>query len=100
VIPYVRLSDALEVEEAAEKVLREQLDRFGPALVRPSPKWLDEDYLIIDVESAQQRDGHSASLMQEMPGSALGRHRPKEVRTIFGPSSVQLKRLVAPRVSA
>ena len=41
-----------------------------------------------------------AGLMQEMPGSALDRHRPKEVRTIFGPSSVQFKRLIAPGESA
>jgi hypothetical protein len=56
-----RWMNAPEVEEAAEKLLREHLDRFGPALVRPSPKWLDEDYLIIDVESAKHRDGHSAT---------------------------------------
>ncbi|MGD0427636.1 MAG: hypothetical protein ABSC10_13025 [Candidatus Acidiferrales bacterium] len=56
-----RWMNAPEVEEAAEKLLREQLARFGPALVRPSPKWLDEDYLIIDVETAKRRDGHSAS---------------------------------------
>jgi len=56
-----RWMNAPEVEEAAEKLLREHLDRFGPALVRPSPKWLDEDYLIIDVESAKHRDGHLAT---------------------------------------
>src|SRR5580658_291954 len=56
-----RWMNAPEVEEAAEKLLREQLDRFGPALLRPSPKWLDEDYLIVDVESAKHRDGHSAT---------------------------------------
>jgi len=56
-----RWMNAPEVEEAAEKLLREHLDRFGPALVRPSPKWLDEDYLIIDVESAKHWDGHSAT---------------------------------------
>jgi len=56
-----RWMNAPEVEEAAEKLLRDHLNRFGPALVRPSPKWLDEDYLIIDVESAKHRDGHSAT---------------------------------------
>src|SRR6202041_571876 len=37
-----RWMNAPEVEEAAEKLLREHLDRFGPALVRASPKWLAE----------------------------------------------------------
>ncbi len=53
--------NASEVEDAAEKLLHDQLDRFGPALLRPSPKWLDEDYLIIDIESAKHPDGRAAT---------------------------------------
>jgi len=56
-----RWMNAPEVEETAEKLLRDDLDRFGPALVKPSAKWLDEDYLIIDVESAKHPDSHSAT---------------------------------------
>jgi hypothetical protein len=56
-----RWMNAPEVEETAEKLLRDHLDRFGPALVKPSAKWLDEDYLIIDVESARHPDGHPAT---------------------------------------
>jgi hypothetical protein len=52
-----RWMNAPEVEDAAEKLLRDQLARFGPALVRPSERWLDEDYLIIDIESATHPDG-------------------------------------------
>jgi len=33
------------------------LERFQPALIRPSPKWLDEDYLVIDIQSANHDDG-------------------------------------------
>jgi hypothetical protein len=57
---FRRMNDP-ETEEAAEKLLHAQLDRFGPALVKPSPKWLDEDYLIIDVESAKHPDGRAAT---------------------------------------
>ncbi len=37
--------------------MRGQLARLRPALIRPSSKWLDEDYLIIDIETAQSEDG-------------------------------------------
>jgi hypothetical protein len=56
-----RWMNAPEVEEAAEKLLRDHLGRFGPALVKPSAKWLDEDYLIIDIQSAKNSDGHTAT---------------------------------------
>ena len=56
-----RWMNAPDVEEAAEKLLRDHLNRFGPALLKPSPKWLDEDYLIIDVESAKHPDGRAAT---------------------------------------
>ena len=62
--------NAPEVEKAAEELLRDRLDHFRPALIRPSPKWLDEDYLVIDIESAQHPDGRSATaaeMLQSMP---------------------------------
>src|ERR1700691_5511971 len=55
-----RWMNAPEVEETAEKLLRDHLDRFKAALIKPSPKWLDEDYLIIDIESAKHPDGRAA----------------------------------------
>jgi len=54
-----RWMNAPEVEKAAEDLLRTRLDRFRPALIRPSTKWVDEDYLVIDIQSAQHRDGHT-----------------------------------------
>jgi hypothetical protein len=56
-----RWMNAPEVEKAAEALLQEHLQRIRPALIRPSPKWLDEDYLIIDIESAEHPDGRSAT---------------------------------------
>jgi len=65
-----RWMNAPEVEEAAEKLLHDHLNRFGPALVRPSAKWLDEDYLIIDVESAKHPDGRAATAADLIDSSA------------------------------
>jgi hypothetical protein len=65
-----RWMNAPEVERAAEELLRSRLESFRSALVRPSPKWLDEDYLIIDIESAQHAGGGSATaseLLQSHP---------------------------------
>jgi hypothetical protein len=56
-----RWMNAPEVEKAAEELLHSRLERFRPALIKPSPKWLDEDYLVIDLQSAQHTDGRSAT---------------------------------------
>ncbi len=56
-----RWMNAPEVEQAAENLLRARLDRFRPVLIKPSEKWLDEDYLVIDIESAQHADGRPAT---------------------------------------
>src|SRR3984893_14505321 len=54
-----RWMNAPEVEKAAEDLLRTRLQQFQPALVRPSAKWLDEDYLVIDIQSAYHEDGRT-----------------------------------------
>jgi hypothetical protein len=59
-----RWMNAPEVEKAAEECLRGRLERLRPTLSRPSPKWLDEDYLVVDVESAQDADGRSATAVE------------------------------------
>jgi hypothetical protein len=56
-----RWMNAPEVETAAEELLRSRVEQIRPALIRPSARWLDEDYLVIDVQSAQFPDGHSAT---------------------------------------
>jgi hypothetical protein len=52
-----RWMNAPEVEQAAEDLLRKRLERFRPALSKPSLKWLEEDYLVIDIQSAEHPDG-------------------------------------------
>jgi hypothetical protein len=59
-----RWMNAPEVETAAESLLRGHLDRILPALLKPSPRWLDEDYLVIDIESAQHGDGRPATAVE------------------------------------
>jgi len=54
-----RWMNAPEVEKAAEDLLRGHLERFRPALIKPSARWLDEDYLVIDIQSAQYEDGRT-----------------------------------------
>src|ERR1700740_1191129 len=54
-----RWMNAPQVEKAAEDLLRARLERFRPALIRPSAKWLDEDYLVIDIQSAYHDDGRA-----------------------------------------
>lgn len=56
-----RWMNAPEVEKAAQDLLRQRLERFRPTLVKPSPKWLDEDYLVIDIRSTLYADGRSAT---------------------------------------
>ncbi|HEX4379084.1 MAG TPA: hypothetical protein VH022_03560, partial [Candidatus Acidoferrum sp.] len=56
-----RWMNAPEVEKAAEDLLHARLDRFRPAMIKPSQKWLDEDYLIIDVQSAKGSDRVAAT---------------------------------------
>jgi hypothetical protein len=62
-----RWMNAPEVETCAEGLLRARLRQFQPALIKPSSKWLDEDYLVIDVQSAQDSLGRpltAAELLQ------------------------------------
>lgn len=68
-----RWMNAPEVEKAAEDLLRDRLERFRPGLIKPSTKWLDEDYLVIDIQSAQHADGRAptgAELLEQY-GDAL-----------------------------
>jgi hypothetical protein len=55
-----RWMNAPEVEKAAEDLLHTRLEHFRRAMIKPSQKWLDEDYLIIDVQSAKHSDGRAA----------------------------------------
>jgi hypothetical protein len=56
-----RWMNAPEVESAAEELLRARLQQIGTTVIRPAAQWLDEDYLVIDIQSALHPDGRSAT---------------------------------------
>jgi hypothetical protein len=61
----VRLSsrwiDAPEIEKCASELMRARLDRVGPALRQPYASSLSEDYYVIHLREALNRDGKPAS---------------------------------------
>ena len=59
-----RWMNAPEVEKAAQEHLSARLERVQPTLIRPSPKWLDEDYLVVDIASARHDDGLSVTAVE------------------------------------
>jgi hypothetical protein len=59
-----RWMNAPEVETAAEDLLRARLEQIRRAVIRPSAKWLDEDYLVIDIQSAQHPDGRASTAVE------------------------------------
>jgi nucleotide-binding universal stress UspA family protein len=45
------------VEPLARQLVRERLAQLGGVLVKPSPDWLQEDYLVIDLQSIRDNEG-------------------------------------------
>jgi hypothetical protein len=68
-----RWMNATEVESAAEELLRSRTEQFRPALSKPAAKWLDEDYLVIDIQSVLHADGRAvtAGELLEVYGSEV-----------------------------
>jgi len=65
-----RWMNAPEVEKTAEDLLRSRLERVRPTLIKPSLKWLDEDYLVIDVQSARYGDQRPATAAEMIEHNA------------------------------
>ena len=61
-----RWMSAPEVEKTTEDLLRSRLERIRPTLIKPSAKWLDEDYLVIDIQSARYTDDSRPATAAEM----------------------------------
>ena len=45
-----RWTDAVDIEPHAREVLREHMERVSPAVIRPNSDWLNETYLLINLE--------------------------------------------------
>jgi len=56
-----RWMDSSEVEPLARATLNRHLEHVTPAVVKPNPEWLEESYLIIGVQTAQQPDGTAST---------------------------------------
>ena len=51
-----RWVDPTDIEPQARETLRRHLEKVMPAVVKPTKDWLEEDYLIINVQSLQPVD--------------------------------------------
>jgi hypothetical protein len=45
-----RWTDALDVEPQAREMLREHIERVSPSIIRPTKDWLNETYLVVNLE--------------------------------------------------
>jgi hypothetical protein len=52
-----RWTDAVNVEPYAREIVRRHLEQLAPAVIKPVEDWLQEDYLVINLEQVQQDDG-------------------------------------------
>ena len=61
-----RWMNAPEVDAAAGQLLRDRVQRLRLALIKPSPRWLDEDYFIVDIQEARKPDGTALTAAELM----------------------------------
>ena len=84
-----RWIDMPEVEARARELVRQQLERIAPAITRPTQQWLQETYLVIN--------------LQEIRGRESDRPTAAEMLSTHGPEIAQLIRgevaPLAPRIN-
>jgi hypothetical protein len=59
------LVEQVEIESAATAIVRERVQQAGAALVKPYPKWLTEEYLVIQISGTKDRALSSAELLTQ-----------------------------------
>ncbi len=52
-----RWMDTVNVEPYARELVRQHLERLAPSVIRPVKDWLQEDYLVINLEQVQRPEG-------------------------------------------
>jgi hypothetical protein len=77
-----RWMDSSQVEPLARGVLSRHLQRVTPAILKPNAEWLEESYLIVSVQSAQEADGSTCS-----GAGLLATHRDEIAQLVRGESS-------------
>lgn len=69
-----RWVDPTDIEPQARRTLRHHLEKVRPAIIKPTKDWLEEDYLIINVQGADadaselSRDRKAESIAQQHSG--------------------------------
>jgi hypothetical protein len=66
-----RWVDPADIEPQAREVLRSHLERIRPAVVRPTSDWLEEDYLIVNLESVSDGEHPSAEELLREKGPEI-----------------------------
>ena len=66
-----RWVDPVDIEPQAREALRSHLARVQPAIVRPTKDWLEEDYLIINLQSAGEGERPSAEELLRAKGQEI-----------------------------
>jgi hypothetical protein len=84
-----RWLDAPDLKRQAREMLRRHLDQISGAVLRPTRKWLEEEYFVVELRDAA-REGKP----RESAAELLAEHGPEIVQLVRGESTP-----LAPRVS-
>ncbi len=85
-----RWMDAPELERHAREMVRRHLDQIAPAIVRPTKKWLEEAYFVVELREAAG-EGKPRAIAAEL----IEAHGTEIVQLVRGESTP-----LAPRISA
>jgi hypothetical protein len=60
-----RWTDPVNIEPHAREIVRRHLEQLAPAVIKPVKDWLQEEYLVINLEQVQQAEGplHGTELL-------------------------------------
>lgn len=87
-----RWMDAVDVEPHAREAVAKHLRAIAPALVKPRDEWLQESYVVIDLDQIEQEAGAALTADQVLSG-----HGDKVVQLIRG-EQIPLARATAERL--
>jgi hypothetical protein len=77
-----RWTDAADIEPHARQALRQHLERVAPAVIRPNQDWLQENYLVINVEEIGEAGSNRMSAVE-----LLSAHRQEIAQLVRGESA-------------
>jgi hypothetical protein len=77
-----RRMDTTELEPYAREMVRRHLERIAPAVARPTREWLEEEYFVIELSSANGEAGRPVSAAE-----LLDAHRSEIAQLVRGEST-------------